>query len=216
LSELKCGAIWNPYHINKNGGYFGEGPYGKRSHIKIYNSWSKMLERNTIEGQLSNRRNASYSNCSVCNRWLNYQNFAYWYDKYSLELNPLLYDDYQLHKDILQWNQPYKVYSPETCCLVPSEINNALGNMHLESTFNKGLPPGVKNTKYGKYETNVSIRGKLTHFGIYNTAEEAFEVYKRVKKGYIMELANEYYLQHGITENIWRALYNLEIMPFIV
>ena len=208
IHAIKEGAVKNPYHINIYGGYVGVGEYSRSMHKKAYSTWRSMLCRNTLEGQLSNRKNASYSNCAVCNEWYNFQNFASWFIKYIDNLNPWLYDDYQLDKDILQWNQSYKLYSPDTCCIVPSKINACLDGIYR---LGKELPTGVKLTQYGKYKVVMSIENEQKYYGVYDTPEEAFEVYRQTKKGYITKLADEYYVQAAIH----RALYNIEILPYI-
>lgn len=210
IGDLKYGAIKNPYHLNIYGGYIGEGPYGKEDHLKIYKTWSHMLERHTIEGQMKDK-NKSYVNSSICNEWYNYQNFALWYDNYISSLNPLYYNDYQLDKDILQWNQPYKIYSPNTCCIVPKEINICLDGIY---TPNKTLPTGVNLRSNGKYSASIRINGKLHYIGFYNTPEEAFLSYINAKKDRLKQLADFYYTKGAIKQIIYEILYNIEILPY--
>lgn len=58
---------------------------------------------------------SSYSKCKVCDDWLIFTNFASWYKEHYVE-------GWQLDKDILAKGE--KIYSPETCCFVPLEINS--------------------------------------------------------------------------------------------
>lgn len=215
LNMLKYGQIRNPYHPNNHGGYIGIGEYKSNSeHIKIYGTWLGMLYRNTLEGQISNKRVTAYSNCSVYKEWYNYQNFALWYDTYRSLLNPEYWNILELDKDVLQWNQEYKIYGPDTCCLIPKEINISLNNMHTKFTINKGLPVGVQSNEYGGYISTVSIKGESIYCGHYDTPEEAFKVYKHMKSKYIRELADFYYKEGAIKKEIYDALYNIEILPY--
>ena len=207
-SSVLNGNIRNPYHYNKYGGYIGEGIWDEMNNRKVYSIWNNMLYRATVEGQLNNKRNRSYSNCNIHKEWYNYQNFAYWYDSYINTLNPKYYNDYQLDKDILQWNQEYKVYGPNTCCLIPSEINICLASMNKKRIVD--LPVGVFHKK-NKYEAFITKNGKYTYIGNSDSMEEAFEMYKEAKMEIIRELADKYYSEGAIIKRIYDALYNLEI-----
>ena len=76
----------------------------------------------------------TYENCIVCDEWLNYQNFARWFDinYYEIEGEVMCLD-----KDILFKGN--KIYSPKTCIFVPRGINNLF-------------------TKNDKCRTNFAIR----------------------------------------------------------
>ena len=95
-------------------GFIGEGKYTARDKtgiIRAYQTWHK--------------NNPTYKNCSVCEEWHNFQNFAKWfYDNYPN-------DDlkYELDKDIkVEGN---KVYSPDTCLFVTKKEN--LRKAHLKN-----------------------------------------------------------------------------------
>jgi len=68
---------------------------------------------------------STYSNCSVCEDWLIFTNFASWYKEHYRE-------GWQLDKDILSNGE--KIYSPETCCFVPIEINSIFTSRVKEDT----------------------------------------------------------------------------------
>lgn len=210
MSAIKNGRVKNPFHRKINGGYIGFGPYND-STSKIYNVWDKMLTRVTRNFQLYNKRSLSYANCTVCEEWYNYQNFATWYDNYISSLNPNLYNEYEIDKDILQWNQEYKIYSPQTCCLVPHIINTAL----IISCTDNNLPMGVfiRGNKYG---ASININGERLYLGLYDTPQEAFNVYKIRREKYIKDLANYYYSINAINKDIFDALNKLEIKENMV
>lgn len=112
IKDLYCKAVYNH-------GYIGEGDYkatvdGKNT--KMYAVWSSMLQRCYDKDVKHNLD--SYSNCTVCEQWLNFQNFAKWFDNNYYEIEG---QKMQLDKDILYKGN--KIYSPDTCMFVPQEIN---------------------------------------------------------------------------------------------
>jgi hypothetical protein len=56
----------------------------------------------------------TYKDCIVDERWHNFQIFGEWFEENYVE-------GFELDKDIL--GKSSKIYSPETCCFVPQEIN---------------------------------------------------------------------------------------------
>lgn len=205
MSNIIRGCVKNPFHPNKFGGYIGYGKYkcGKNT-SKEYEVWRGILKR--INN--NNSRNNSYSKVSLCDEWYNYQNFAYWYDNYISSLNPDLYDEYEIDKDIVQWDQEYKIYSPSTCCLVPKQINMALIEIN---SYSRELPTGVYKHGSG-YRASLNINGKRNiSSSIFNNPEQAFEFYKNKKLEYIKDIANYYYSINAIQYNIYISLINLKI-----
>ncbi len=96
-------------------GFLGVGDYGSKSHPDAYSRWMDMLRRCYSKEDL--KIFETYSDCSVCDDWHNFQVFAEWY-----YLN--LPDDgnrYDVDKDIRsEW---VKTYSPETCIFVSHNEN---------------------------------------------------------------------------------------------
>lgn len=116
-ASFKKGEVNCPYERTVyNIGYLGEGKYSPKTHKKHYNAWYNMIKRcvKSIEYP-------SYENCKVCEEWLCFQNFAEWYDEHYYSVSTL---DLELDKDIFQYNFDNKIYSPQTCCLVPHKINS--------------------------------------------------------------------------------------------
>ena len=119
-NNFKKGSIRCPYEPRVCGkGYIGEGPYKKfvdGEITKCYRTWSGMINRCYNNNQ--SHDNPSYVGCSVCDEWLNYQNFSNWFDLNYYECgNELM----SLDKDILCKNN--KIYGPDTCIFVPIRIN---------------------------------------------------------------------------------------------
>lgn len=161
--------------------------------------WRGMLAR--CYSSRSHLKEPTYIECSVCDEWLRFSNFAKWFDDNYVE-------DYELDKDLIQKGN--KVYSPETCCFIPHKINQALTNRRMHRGQN---PIGVYCTKNNTYSAKCSIDGHVVRLGTYTSKEEAFSAYKRAKENYFKELAEKYYKEGEITERVYHALldYKVEI-----
>ena len=153
--------------------------------------WREMLRRCYSPNFLF--QNPSYKGCSVCNEWLSFSNFKRWFDNNYV-------DGYQLDKDILVKGN--KIYSPNTCCFVPQEINN----LFTKTTIRRGkYPIGVwKRNDNGKFRARNT--GKT-----YNTELEAFYDYKKVKEAYIKEIAEKYFQKNKIQKNVYDSLMNYKV-----
>jgi hypothetical protein len=115
---------------------------------------------------------------------ISFNQFAYDY------MNMIGYDlpNRQLDKDILIKGN--KVYSKDTCVLVPPDINKLLLN---SKNIRGKYPVGVwYDASRDKYATEIKKHGKKKHLGRYDTPEEAFGVYKIAKESHIKEMAELY------------------------
>jgi len=110
-----------------------------------------------------------------------------------------------LDKDILQKGN--KLYSKETCCFVPAEVNNLL----IKSDKARGeYPVGVNFHKAtGRFRAYLAINGKVKHLGLFNTPEESFQAYKTAKEAYIKVVAQQW--QHLLDERVFQALMTYEV-----
>lgn len=183
LFNLNRGNIYYPYYQNNYGGYLGVGKYKKTSDLRhIYDCWINMLKN-------SNKYN------TVCNEWKNYQNFTDWYlnnDNYS---KPGII--YNINKDILQWNELYKIYSPKTCCIIPADLNKVLSVLQVirDKRNNKDIPIGVlkKDNKFkGSYYAQIYINNKKRISKVTESPMSAYEWYLNKKEESINEYINHY------------------------
>lgn len=183
LTHLNNGFIKNPFHPKLYGvGYYGDGPYSATingMNTKEYSVWSDMLQR--VYDPRVQVKKPFYMGSTVDARWHNFQVFADWYSN-----NPFNYPDYQIDKDILIRGN--KVYSPETCCLVPNVINTQFRDMSSYMVDN-GLPVGVYPSANGKRYRAIHGPVKL---GTHDTIERAREVYLNYRRRYLYELARQY------------------------
>lgn len=163
---------------------------------KSYILWSGMVGRCYNEKNLQKR--PTYRGCVVCDEWLIFSNFKRWFDEHYIE-------GYQLDKDILVKGN--KVYSPDTCCFVPQEVNT------LFTTCRKKrgkYPIGVSfiNAKQ-KFIACVAIGGKNKTIGHFDSQEKAFEAYKIAKEAHIKEMADKW--KDKLDPRAYEALINYKV-----
>ena len=201
--DLRRGLVKNNFQPSVNGkGFLGDGVFRSRhignAQTSEYRAWTAMLSRCYSAGSLS--RNPTYLGCSVCDAWLNFQVFAEWYTKQNG-----FEKGFHLDKDHTVCGN--KVYSPQTCQLIPQEVNKVL----LDCFANRGeYPQGVcYDKRYGTFVSVVRIYNTRTHLGTFATPEHAFAVYKKAKEAHVKEIAAKY--QHDITQTIYNNLINYAV-----
>ena len=198
--HIKKGSIKNPNHPSVcNIGYFGIGEYKSRVEgvkTKNYITWINLLKRCYDEKEVF--KHPTYKDVTVCEEWHNFQNFAKWFDSNYIS-------SFELDKDILIKGN--KIYSPDTCCFIPHEINSAIINRKND----RGKQPlGVCYNKVNKnFSVSIQKSGKSSYMGSYSTPEEAFKIYKIEKESYIKELADKW--KDKITDKVYQALYNYQV-----
>ena len=195
---LKIGYVLNPYFKSiYNLGFMGEGIYKSKNNSKntvYYNCWVNMFNR--CYNEKYQEKQPTYAECYIDERWHNFQVFAEWFEENYVK-------GFDLDKDILIKGN--KVYSPETCCFVPSEINN----LFIKRQNNRGLLPiGIKPSG-NNFQVGLNRYSKYVHLGNFKTIGEAFESYKVAKELYIKEVADKW--QKQITEQVYKALYNYKV-----
>lgn len=189
-------GLRNPNHTTHfNKGFLGQGCYNQKEHIKTYIRWRGMLERCYCETYHKNK--PSYKECSIVEEWYNFQNFAQWFNENYIE-------GFELDKDILVKGN--KIYSPETCCFVPQEINVIFTSNDKKRG---GYPVGVSLHREGKFQASVSINNKQKYLGLFNTPEEAFQAYKIAKENYIKEVADKW--KDLIDPRVYEAMYDYKV-----
>jgi len=166
--------------------------------IKSYKCWSHMLERcYSAKKQL---KYPTYIGCTVCDKWLIFSNFKEWYDTNYKE-------EFELDKDILV--EGNKVYSPDTCCFVPKNINSLIHKNKKDTT----LPTGVcehlciKNGKeYRYYRSSVYNLETKIMSPTFKTIEEAQSWYSATKKRVVAEQVQRALDEGAIDKRIADAL----------
>lgn len=163
----------------------------------IYNRWCSLRRRSLSENFKKDK--TTYKDVTICEEWLDFKTFSKWFEEnWKFEY---MDSSWQLDKDILVKGN--KIYSPETCCFVPHEINS----LFMSTIKIRGLYPIGVNKEREKYR--VRIGGNRKHIGIFDTPEEAFEAYKIAKEAHIKEVANKW--RGKITEEVYEAMYKYEV-----
>lgn len=183
-------------------GYIGEGDYKasqNRKHTIEYDRWKGILRRCYTEKERF--KNPTYIDCIVDEQWLNFQNFAQWWNENYYEIDG---EQMQVDKDIL--HKGNKIYSPNSCIFVPQDINILFTKRHRNKD---SLPMGINyDKKRNKYRAFCSINSKLIAIGnSFETIEDAFYLgYKPFKENLIKQKADEY--KDKIPIDLYNAMYN--------
>lgn len=196
--NFKKGVLKNPYDKTVCGiGYMGEGSYSSSNNKRAYATWSAMLLRCSEKGE---KIKPSYVECSISEEWLNFQNFAKWYEENYYELSD---EKVVLDKDILVKGN--KIYGEDTCVFAPQHINNLFVR---KDSSKSPCPLGVSREK-GYYIAQISINGKVLKLGYFKSDEEAFLCYKKAKEDLIKKNANNY--KNKIPNKLYQALLDYEV-----
>jgi len=167
--------------------------------IREYQLWKGMLQR-CFSGEFKQRQ-PTYNDVTCSKDWLSMTNFI----EDVSQMKGFGLSGWALDKDILQKGN--KLYSKDTCCFVPLEVNLLL----IKSDNSRGeYPVGVDFHKAsGKFRAQLTVNGKQKTLGYLTTPEEAFQVYKLAKEAYIKVVANRW--QHLLDERVYLALMAYEV-----
>jgi hypothetical protein len=165
----------------------------------LYKKWNGMMQRcynpkNKID-------NPTYEACTSSETFRHFSKFKSWYySQIGCEQ-----EGWHLDKDILIKGN--KVYSEDTCCVVPPEINVALtNNKSVRGSFPQGV---IYNSTKTRYRARIQRGYKWESLGTYDTPEEAFYAYKPIKEAYIKSLAEKW--KDKIDVRVYEALINWEV-----
>ena len=172
--------------------------------VKEYKLWQSMLSR-----CFSEKYQTLYPTYKGCNVSDNFLHYSFFYDWCQEQIGFGKVDDkgryWQLDKDLLFVGN--KTYSETACVFVPQEINtfftdrgNARGEYPLGVSFHK---------QKGKFQAHCAVNGKDKHLGYFNTAQEAFAVYKTLKEALCKQLALKW--QSEIDPRLFEAMMNWEV-----
>ena len=205
--NFKRGIIKCPYEPRVCGvGYLGEGKYTVRGEdgkqTKCYQTWKNILQR--CYDKKEHKKRPLYKDCFACEEWHNFQNFAKWYYD-----NIYFIGEEQMHldKDIL--NKGNKTYSPSTCIFVPQSINDLFTK---RQNYRGKYPIGV--CKHGnRYRVKCNKNSDGIYLGIYDTPEQAFQVYKTYKEKVIKQTIDSYedIIPESHYSKLKKAMYNYKI-----
>lgn len=202
------GSVRNPYFAD----VFGIGILGNKypswrngKVTKEYATWKRILQRCFDDNY--QKVQPTYKGSMVCEEWLLFENFYEW-----LHSQPNFNKWYNgkrwaLDKDVLIKGN--KLYSPETCCLVPQNVNSLFTKC---DTARGSTIIGVheQNGKFLALCSNPFIN-KQEYLGSYDTQEMAFYTYKNHKEEIIKQVAETEYSKGNITKQCYEAMMNYEV-----
>ena len=173
-----------------------------------YKYWSSMIRR-CYNSNLRNKR--YYSDVEVCDEWLNYSKFKKWFDKNYWKCDETL----DIDKDILFKGN--KIYSPQTCLLVPHKINvlfckaNKIRGKYplgVSYTINKQGIKYIYAQTFEKQKRKYAYVGKETQ----DVILRAFNVYKESKENHLKYIADLYKSKYpSFPQKLYDALYNYQV-----
>lgn len=162
-----------------------------------YQLWTDIMRRCYSEFEL--KRHPSYIGCEASDKFKIFSNFVYWCrDQVGFGV-----EGWQLDKDILIRGN--KLYSEDTCCFVPPEINS----LFLKNKLRRGNHL-IGVSKYGnKFKSMYQQGGKCKFLGYYETENEAFNAYKKDKEEYVKYIANKW--RGKIDDRVYQSLMEYEV-----
>ena len=178
---------------------------------RAHRIWSGIYNRCYI-------RDDVYDGSTMCDLWKDDPDaFAEWYNSEYYEVDG---ESMAVDKDLLCPGN--KDYSPDKCCILPQSLNTMLSNSKKHRAPKKygryvryvDLPYGVKyDEKREKYFGRIKPFGhdETIDLSYWETAEEAFAEYKRVKEADILLAAVKY--KNKIPKKVYDALLRVEVKP---
>ncbi len=168
-----------------------------------YVLWLSMLHRCFNNGFKA--KYPRYLDVTCSDDWLSFASFLQWING-EVEYSGKPYG-LELDKDIL--GRGRKLYSAETCALVPQAINSLIVGC---DDLHNGLPNGVSyNRRDNSFQGHIRVGGKLTTVGQYPSVEQTSMAYKTAKEAYIKAVANQY--KDVLRPAVYESLMNWEITP---
>lgn len=155
--------------------------------------WNHMRARCKVGG-LFQARKPSYLGCTISTEFEDFQYFAGWRNQ-QVGCNT---EGFQLDKDLLVRGN--KVYGPNTCLLVPQELNVFLTVRYSKPDYPIGV--GFSGGKFFAQINTKGIRYHLGRFDLVEDAESAYRVAKELEaKKWVYRLTNgEFQVSQKVVE----------------
>ena len=168
---------------------------------KAYNHWQMILKK--CFDQEYKAQHPTYKNVTMCEEWKRFSVFKKWFDSNYVE-------GYDLDKDLLSDNGR-KMYSPDTCCFIPHNLNVLLCSKKLGKD---GFPRGIRKESRS-YAVRVFLhKGKRIRIGKIRSIDEAIDIYNKIKREDMASVALEYYKNGLITKRVYDGFLNYDFRKF--
>lgn len=171
-----------------------------RNRCIAYMKWKTMINR--VYGKKALERNKNYVGMSCSEDFLLLSKFKAWYNNQIGAYQ----NGFELDKDLLTIG--CKVYSEDTCCLIPKEVN--LFMIARAKSSNRNLPTGVtyhKPTK--KFKALLNVNGKRTTLGTFSNPDDAFSCYRENKVAQAKKLAEKW--EGLVDDKVYQALLSYDV-----
>lgn len=164
-------------------------PDGTKWWCPIYSCWYNMLRR--VSGKYDTHRNESYKKVSATDDFLLFSKFKPWMQEQAWEGNTL-------DKDIFGDGT---LYSFETCCFIPNDVNVFLTGLHtpVERVYGVTYRP-----KTGNWMARVYYKNEHHTVGTFANKYSARAAYVKKK----LEFFNEVIIDHKLPDHIAEAVIN--------
>lgn len=179
-------------------------PNISKSRKKEYDLW-RSLKRKTEDKKWIDK-NPSYEGVSISPLWRTLSTFLFDISNmvgYEMFIN----SGWQLDKDIL--SKGCKVYSKETCCFLPKELNLLLTSRKRFRGKNLIGVTWVDRDKRFVAQLSVGSKRSQKILGYFKYEKEAFYAYKVAKEAFIKEKANKW--KDQIDPRAYEALMNYQV-----
>lgn len=156
--QIRKGSIYDKLHRTSFGvGFVGFGQFNSINSKLASETWRAMMKR-CYDVKYQDEKARTYADCTVCDDWHNFQNFARWHkEKYTPGLR------LELDKDLLIFGN--RSYSPDACIFIPQWLNVFTANA---GNIRGDFPVGVsKRRSKGDFEAYCNHNGKRIHLGVY-------------------------------------------------
>lgn len=164
---------------------------------KLRKRLSRIIERCNTKDETS-----VYYGCTVDRNFRNFEVFKNWYYK-QVGCDQ---ESWHIDKDILVKGN--KVYSEETCCLVPREVNLFFTKAER---IRGDYPIGVYyNKTSGTFKASISIDGKNKSLGSFDNEWSAFIAYRNAKEEKAVDLAKKW--EGRIEHSVYEALMSYKVL----
>lgn len=146
---------------------------GKSIQTQSGSVWYDMRTRCNANGSIQ-KRQPRYIGCTMSTDFCNFQYFAEWH----IEQIGFGIENYEIDKDILF--EGNKLYSRDTCILVPYELNMFL----VAHNAARGIyPQGVfLDKRRNMFQSRLFVNGKCVYLGAFKTPELAHAAFKVAKE----------------------------------
>ncbi len=208
--NLKAGKItWQELNLEQE--YI---EYENKASLHAYKVYDGILAR-CKSTEATDSIHKCYNKSSMWQGWLDDpKSFVKWYLEHYYECG-----DEQMDVDKDLFGDGSGMYHPDFCCILPKGLNTMLANAKKhykeDETPDHVLPLGVSyNGKTGKYTSSIQFTGaeKPIPLSEWDTAEEAFEEYRALKKADILVVAAKY--KNSIPDYTYDRLLKVKVKPY--